>query len=44
MPDDPDIQLKLTRGIALRESHRVTRICRALSQRIDGAYIPLIFS
>ncbi|MGI5893823.1 MAG: AAA family ATPase [Candidatus Merdivicinus sp.] len=44
MPDDPDIQLKLTRGVALRENHRVTRICRAISRRIDGEYLPLIFS
>lgn len=44
LPDDPDIQLRLTRGIALRESHRITRICKAISRRIDGEYVPLIFS
>ncbi len=44
LPDDPDIQLKLTRGIALRENHRIVRICKVISRRIDGEYLPLIFS
>lgn len=43
IPEDPDIQLRLTRGAALRESHRITRICRAVSRRLDGEYVPLIF-
>ena len=42
LPDDPDIQLRLSRGLALGERHRLTRICKAMACRIAGEYIPLL--
>ncbi len=42
LPDDPDIQLRLSRGLALGERHRITRICKAIACRISGEYIPLL--
>ncbi len=37
LPDDPAIQLRLSRGLALRESHRVTRICKTVVPDGTGA-------
>ena len=42
LPDDSAIQLRLSRGLALRESHRITRICKTIARRIDGEYLPLL--
>ncbi len=42
LPDDPSIQLRLSRGLALKENHRVTRICKAIARRIRGEYVPLL--
>ena len=42
-PGDADIPLRLTRGLPLRENHRVLRIAQAVSRRLDGEYVPLIF-
>lgn len=42
LPDDSTVQLRLSRGLALGEGHRLTRICKAIARRINGEYLPLL--
>ena len=42
-PYAEEIPLRLSRGLQLKGNHPVLRIAQAVSRRLDGEYVPLVF-
>lgn len=42
-PSMEEIPMRMTRGLSLRPNHPALRIAEAVSRRMDGEYVPLVF-
>lgn len=44
VPDSPQIQISLARGVSLKEKHPVIRIFKAIAARTSGEQVPLLIT